>query len=52
MKIGRTLMDLAAEVQARAAADVDSYDRATELEALGWQVIDLPESAWREKWAA
>jgi len=41
-----------AQAVTRAAADVDSYDRATEMEALGWQVIDLPESAWREKWAA
>ena len=32
----------------RAAHDPDSYDRATELEALGGQVIDLKPSAWRE----
>ena len=26
----------------RAAADADSYDRASELEAIGWQVLQLP----------
>ena len=26
----------------RAAADVESYDRASELEAIGWQVLQLP----------
>jgi hypothetical protein len=30
----------------RAAQDVESYDRATELEALGGQVVELPRSAW------
>ncbi len=31
----------------RTATDCESYDRATELEALGGQVIELPASAWR-----
>lgn len=31
----------------RFAADVDSYDRATELEAIGAKVIDLNPSEWR-----
>ena len=31
----------------RAAQDVESYDRATELEAAGWQVIELPRNAWQ-----
>lgn len=32
----------------RAAQDVDDYDRATELEAIGGQIIDLPRSEWQE----
>ena len=32
----------------RFSADVDSYDRATELERVGGAVIDLPASEWRE----
>lgn len=32
----------------RAAADVDSYDRASELEAVGGKVIDLTAAEWRE----
>lgn len=32
----------------RSANDVESYDRATELESLGASVIDLPQSQWRE----
>lgn len=32
----------------RTAEDVDSYDRATEIESLGYKVIDLPASQWRE----
>lgn len=32
----------------RSAEDAPSYDRATELEVLGGQVIDLPTSAWKE----
>lgn len=31
----------------RAAQDVESYDRATELEALGGDVIELPQSEYR-----
>jgi hypothetical protein len=31
----------------RAAHDVDSYDRATELETLGGTVIELPASEWK-----
>lgn len=32
----------------RAAQDVESYDRATELERLGAQVIELPKNDWAE----
>lgn len=32
----------------RHAADVDSYDRATELERLGGTIIELPRSQWHE----
>lgn len=32
----------------RAAQDVSSYDRSTELEAIGHRVIELPASDWRE----
>jgi len=32
----------------RAAQDVESYDRSTELEMLGGQIITLPKSEWRE----
>lgn len=32
----------------RLAEDVQSYDRATEIEAFGGEVIDLPASQWRE----
>lgn len=32
----------------RTAEDVESYDRATEIERLGQNVIELPQSAWRE----
>lgn len=32
----------------RAAQDVESYDRATELESFGGDVIELPAHAWRE----
>lgn len=31
----------------RASADVESYDRATELEAVGGQIIDLPGADWQ-----
>jgi hypothetical protein len=31
----------------RTAEDVGSYDRATELEAMGFKLIDLSDSAWR-----
>ena len=31
----------------RQAQDVEQYDRATELEALGGSIIELPRSAWR-----
>ncbi len=31
----------------RASQDVDSYDRATEMEAQGGMVIELPPSAWK-----
>jgi hypothetical protein len=32
----------------RQAQDVENYDRASELEKLGGDVIELPQSAWRE----
>ena len=31
----------------RTAEDVESYDRASELEKLGWKVIELPQTEWR-----
>jgi hypothetical protein len=31
----------------RAAQDVESYDRATELEALGGDVVILPAGEWK-----
>jgi hypothetical protein len=31
----------------RLSADIDSYDRATELERIGAQVVELPKSEWR-----
>jgi Domain of unknown function (DUF932) len=30
----------------RTASDVDSYDRATELERLGGEIIELPQTVW------
>ena len=32
----------------RMAQDVESYDRATDLERLGSQVIELPKNEWKE----
>lgn len=32
----------------RASQDVESYDRATALEGIGWQVATMPEAQWRE----
>ena len=32
----------------RTAQDVESYDRSTELEAIGSKVLALPKSTWRE----
>ncbi len=32
----------------RTAQDVESYDRATELEAMGSKVLSLPKSTWKE----
>ena len=32
----------------RASQDVESYDRATSLEGIGWQVATMPETQWRE----
>jgi hypothetical protein len=32
----------------RASQDVEDYDRATDLERLGGQVIELPRQAWQE----
>lgn len=32
----------------RASQDVESYDRATALESIGWQVATMPEAQWKE----
>jgi hypothetical protein len=32
----------------RAAADTENYDRATELERVGWQIATMPMSLRRE----
>lgn len=32
----------------RASQDIDSYDRATALESIGWQVATMPASQWKE----
>ena len=32
----------------RASQDVESYDRATELEAIGWKVATMPAAQWKE----
>ena len=32
----------------RTAEDIESYDRATEIERLGSSVLYLPTSTWRE----
>ena len=32
----------------RASQDSDSYDRATELESIGWNVITMPSHRWKE----
>ena len=32
----------------RASQDVDSYDRATALEGIGWQVATMPSNQWKE----
>ena len=32
----------------RASQDVESYDRATELEAIGWKVMTMPPAQWKE----
>ena len=32
----------------RSSQDVESYDRATALEGIGWQVAAMPESLWKE----
>lgn len=32
----------------RTAVDVESYDRATDLEALGGKIVTMPEGSWRE----
>ncbi len=31
----------------RAAQDVESYDRATELESLGGTIVELPQATWK-----
>ena len=32
----------------RASQDVESYDRATTLEGIGWQVAAMPTVQWKE----
>ena len=32
----------------RASQDIESYDRATDLETIGWKVATMPEAQWRE----
>ena len=32
----------------RASQDVESYDRATALEGIGWQVAAMPATQWKE----
>ena len=32
----------------RASQDVESYDRATDLEGIGWQVAAMPATQWKE----
>ena len=32
----------------RASQDVESYDRATTLEGIGWQVATMPPALWKE----
>ena len=32
----------------RASQDVESYDRATTLEGIGWQVAAMPAAQWKE----
>ena len=32
----------------RASQDIESYDRATVLEGIGWQVATMPDAIWRE----
>ena len=32
----------------RASQNIDSYDRATTLESIGWQVATMPEAQWKE----
>ena len=32
----------------RASQDVESYDRATALEGIGWQVATMPAAQWKE----
>ena len=32
----------------RASQDIDSYDRATTLENIGWQVVNMSPSQWRD----
>ena len=32
----------------RMSADVESYDRATELESIGWDIITMEPEQWRE----
>ncbi len=60
MKAGRTLPELATELQRQAAAkrdsvadtraahDVESYDRSIELETIGGRVLELTSAEWRQ----
>ena len=32
----------------RASQDISSYDRATQMEGIGWNVVTMPENQWKE----
>ena len=32
----------------RMSQDVDSYDRATELESIGWDIVTMEPTKWKE----
>ena len=48
MKTGRSLQEVLTVIKAQEAADVESYDRATALEGIGWQVINMSAKQWKD----